>query len=103
MREHVAVFAHEHVIRRDADRLGQARVVHHVPVLAVHGHEPLRLHDVEEELELFLRRVPRHVHGRVPAVDHLGAGAVQRVDDAGDVGLVPRDRVRRDHDDVVAR
>ena len=35
-------------------------------------------------------------------MEHLGAGAVQRVDDAGDVRLVARDRVRGDHDDVVA-
>ena len=56
-------------------------MVHEVPVLAVDGHEPVGLHDVDEELQLLLRRVPRHVHARVPAVDHLGAGAVQRVDD----------------------
>ena len=67
---------------RHADRLGQPRVVDHVAVLAVHRHEPLGLHEVEEELQLLLRRVPRHVHRRAAAVDHLGAGAVQRVDDA---------------------
>ena len=78
-------------------------MVDHVRVLAVHRHEPLGLHEVEEELELLLRRVARHVHRRAAAVQHLGAGAVQRVDDAGHVRLVARDRVRGDHDDVVAR
>ena len=58
---------------------------------------------VEQELQLLLRRVARHVHRRRAVVHDLGAGAVQRVDDARHVRLVARDRVRADHDDVVGR
>ena len=75
--------------------------MHQMAVLAVDRHEPLGLHQVEQELQLLLRRVPRDVHRRVASVNHLGTRTVQRIDHARHVRLVARDRVRGDDDDVV--
>ena len=49
----------------------------HVAVLAVYRHEPLGPHEIEHELELFTRRVPRHVHVRLGAVHDIGTGPGQ--------------------------
>src|SRR6266508_60519 len=68
--EGVAVLAHDDLLGRDADLLGQLGVMDHVPVLAVDGDEELRLQEVEDELQLLLRGVPGDVHGGVAAVDN---------------------------------
>ena len=58
-----------------------------VAVLAVHRHEPLRLGDREERLELLLLGVTRGVHVLDAAVHDLDADADEAVDDLRDVGL----------------
>ena len=97
----VAVLADEHVLGLDPCRERELRVVDHVAELAVHRDHVLRLHEVEQDLELLLRRVPRHVDRGVAVVHHLRSGPVERVDHAIDVALVAGNGVRRDHDDVV--
>ena len=102
-RDDVAVFTDDDAILRDADLARELRVVHEMPVLTVHRHEPLRLEQVEQELQLFLRRMTRDVHRRRAIVHDLGARSVERIDHARDVRLVARNRVGADHHDVVGR
>ncbi len=58
----LAVLADEHVVGRDAGRLGQLGVGAQVRGLAVHGHERLRLHDGQHELQLLGAGVAGDVH-----------------------------------------
>ena len=63
--ETVAVVEHEDVLAGYAHLFGQAGVRGEVTRLAVDGHEELRLHEVEHELELLGGRVTRDVHVHV--------------------------------------
>ena len=76
-RDDVAVLADDDAVGGHADVAGELRVVNQVPVLAVHGDEPLGLEQIEQELQLFLRRMPRHVHRRRAVVHDLRPRAVQ--------------------------
>ncbi len=58
-----------------AHDLGQPGVRHQVAVLAVHGHEPLRLGQRVEQLELLGLGVAGGVHVGEARVDDLGAVA----------------------------
>ena len=103
MRDLVAVLADERALGGHAHGLGQLGVVHEVAVLAVHRHEPLRLDDRQEGLELLLLGVAGGVHVLEAGVDDLGAEAHEPVDHLGDAHLVARDRVRaEDHGVAVA-
>ena len=79
-RELVAVGAHERALLGHAHRLGQLGVRHEVAVLAVHRHEPLRLHDREERLDLLLLGVAGGVDVLDAGVHDLGAEAHEPVD-----------------------
>ena len=65
-------------------------------VLAVHRHEPLRLDDREERLDLLLLGVAGGVHVLDAGVHDLDAEAHEAVDHLADVHLVAGDRVRRE-------
>ena len=81
---------------------GQTRVPEQVAILAVDGQEVARAREVQHELEVFLARVPGHVHERVVLVEHLGAEPVERVDDAAHRALVAGDHARGDDHEVAA-
>ena len=62
--------------------------------LSVDGHEGLRLHDRENDLELLSTRVSRNMDARAALVVHVCTNFRERIDDARDGLLVAGDRCR---------
>ena len=90
------------MVLRHAELARELRVLYEMMILAVHGDEELRPHEIVHELELLLARMARDVDALVAPVDDVGAELQQVVDRLGDELLVARDRRRRD-DDRIAR
>ena len=66
-------------------------MVSQVAQLAVDGDEPPRTDQIQHELKLLRRGVPRDVDRGDGDVEDLGAGPVQAVQGPVDRGLVARD------------
>ena len=76
------------------------RVLHELPVLAVHRDEVFRPHRVEHLAQLVALGVSGDVHVADLRIKHPRPVTVQVVDRLVDEALVARDRPGRDHDPV---
>src|SRR5688572_3350006 len=83
------------------DALCHPRVLCQLPVLAVDRDEVLGADERDDELQFLRRAVSRHVHVLHVGGDHVGAAAGDVAHRARDGLLVPGNRPRRQHDDVV--
>ena len=90
--EHVAVREDEGVRGLDPQIHRESRVTDEHPVLAVDREKVLGAEDVQEELQLFLARMPGHVRPSRRVVDDLGAELEEVINGARDELLVPGDR-----------
>src|SRR5439155_17228342 len=95
---YVAVLEEMAGVERDPDLRRELPVADEMAVLAVDRDEVSRPDEVQDELQLLLRGVARHVHPRDPVVVDDRAAAVEVVHEARDRALVPGDDARgKDH------
>ena len=95
----VAALDHHHVADRAMHRSRHLRVQLELAVFAVNRNEILRLHQVDDQLQLFLAGVSADVHRRRRAVvvNHMRIAAEEVIDDAIDRLLIAGNDARRKH------
>ena len=89
--ERFAVLAQKDVVLRYAGCFREAGVGAQVRRLAMDGHEGLRLHDREDDLELLGPCMSRNMDARTALVVDVRADLRKRIDDARDGLLVAGD------------
>ena len=77
--QNITAFDEHHISHRTMHRRRQLGVQLQLPVLAVNGNEVFRLHQINNQLQLFLARVSAHMHWRrrTILVDHVRFAAEQ--------------------------